>query len=95
MMRPFERTRTTLACFAMAVQLVLASCASTNGQVAPPASPPHLSANEACAQQQLAMTTAGIEAARALPADSIIATSAAQSRYAIAVAEYHACLASH
>jgi len=42
-----------------------------------------------------AVVQIGLEAARALPPDSILMTGAAQSRYAIAIAEYHACLASH
>ena len=76
--------------------VVLSSCSALQPNPDPtptPAAP--TSAIGACTQQQMASITAGNDAAQPFPADSIGALMAAQAHYAITIAEYHACLASH
>ena len=72
---------------------VLSSCALVHATSEPMDTPSPPAAKEDCTQQEMAMTTNGLEAARPMSPDSMMATSTAVSQYLNAIADYHVCLA--
>ena len=77
------------------MSIVFSSCSALQANPEPIPTPASTSTIADCTQQQMASIRAGLDAAQPFPADSIGALSAAQAHYAITIAEYHACLASH
>jgi hypothetical protein len=92
-----SRQNTIARIFAGALMsIVFSSCSALRAHPDSTETPPTITSAKAdCTQQQMASITAGNDAAQPFPADSMGALMAAQSRYAITIAAYHACLANH